>query len=397
MLKKRLKSFDYSLLVVYLLLSVFGLIMVYSASMVIAIQIYNKSSNFFFERQLLNLIIAFIALVFATLFPYRKLQAKGFLKIIVLGSIAILFILFVMGKNVNNAQSWLGIGFRNIQPAEFVKLGMIIYMAAVYAKKQPYINNFNKGVIPPIVFLVFICFLVAQQPDLGTAGIIFVTGIVIVFCSGMNWKNITRLLLLGVLIVGVFSPFIIWKQDSIFTETRMGRLYSYKDPFKYEIDEGLQLVNSYVALGTGGWKGVGLGKSVQKLGYLPEAHTDFIMAVIAEELGVFGVLFVLIGLGYIILKGIYIGMKSKDPFGSLLAFGISGMIGIQMFINLGGVSGMIPITGVTLPFISYGGSSLLILSISLGLLMNISSYANLEHNSEKAKREENKKSKQLFV
>lgn len=396
MLKKRLKSFDYSLLVVYLLLSIFGLIMVYSASMVIAIQLYDKSSNHYFERQLLNLVISFIALVFAAIFPYRKLQAKGLLKIIVIGSIAFLSTLFFMGKNVNNAQSWIEVGFRNIQPAEFVKLGMIIYLAAVYAKKQPYINNFNKGVIPPIVYLVFVCFLVVQQPDLGTAGIIFATGMVIVFCSGMNWKNLTRLLLLGVLIIGIFSPYIIWKQDSIFTETRMGRLYSYKDPFKYEVDEGLQLVNSYLALGSGGWKGVGLGKSVQKLGYLPEAHTDFIMAVIAEELGIFGVLFVLLGLGYIILKGIYIGMKSKDAFGSLLAFGISGMIGIQMFINLGGVSGMIPITGVTLPFISYGGSSLLILSISLGLLMNISSYANIEHYSGKTKRLENKKSKQLF-
>lgn len=393
MLKKRLKSYDYSILVVYLLVSIFGLIMVYSASMVTAIQLYDLSSTYFFYRQLINLLIAIVAFVFAAIIPYKKLKSTGFIQLIFFGSIVVLMFVLFMGSNVNNATSWLRVGVRNIQPAEFVKLGTIIYLSAVYAKKQPYINDFNKGVIPPIVFLVFVTFLIVLQPDLGTAAIVFSTGMLIVFCSGMNWKNLGRLLLLGAIFIAVFSPLILWKHDDIFTEERMGRLYSFRDPFKYEVDEGLQLVNSYLALGSGGWSGVGLGKSIQKLGFLPEAHTDFIMAIIAEELGVFGVVFVILSLGYLILKGFYIGMKSKDPFGSLLAFGISGMIGIQIFINLGGVSGMIPITGVTLPFISYGGSSLFILSLSLGLLMNISSYANLEHERNNKSTIENKKSR----
>lgn len=396
MIKKRIKSYDYSILIVFLLISIFGVIMVYSASMITAIQIYDLPSTYFFKRQLVNLIVAFIAFIFVSLIPYKKFKSTGFIQFIFFGSIIVLIVLLFMGRNVNNATSWFEVGVRNIQPAEFVKLGSIIYLSAVYAKKQSYINNFNKGVIPPILFLVVITFLIILQPDLGTASIIFLTGMMIVFCSGMNWKNLMRLLMLGVLIIGIFSPAIIWKKDDIFTEERMGRIYSFQDPFKYEVDEGLQLVNSYLALGSGGWTGVGLGKSVQKLGYLPEAHTDFIMAIIAEELGVFGVAFVIFSLGYLILKGFYIGMKSKDPFGSLLAFGISGMIGIQMFINLGGVSGLIPITGVTLPFISYGGSSLLVLSISLGLLMNISSYANLESNNSSKKELKNKKSVKLF-
>ena len=149
------------------------------------------------------------------------------------------------------------------------------------------------------------------------------------------------------------------KSDKIFTDGRMERINGYLDPFGTAQDEGFQLVNSYLAIGSGGIKGLGLGQSVQKLGYLPEAHTDFIMAIIAEELGVFGVAFVLVGLGYLVLRGIYIGIRCRDPFGSMLAIGISGMIGIQSFINLGGMSGLIPITGVTLPFISYGGSSIL--------------------------------------
>lgn len=378
MLKKRLKAIDYSIFITYLLLCIFGIIMVYSASMITAIQLYGLESDYFFKRQIVNFLVALIAFVLSVMIPYKKLKSKSFLKFIIFGSIFVLILLLFLGTNINNATSWFQVGVRNIQPAEFVKLAIIIYLSAVYAKKQSYIDNFNQGVIPPIIFLVLITFLIILQPDIGTAGIIFTTGFLIVFCSGMNWKNIGKLCLIGIFVILAFSPIIYINREDIFTEARLGRLYSFTDPFKYASDEGLQLVNSFLAIGSGGWKGAGLGKSIQKLGYLPEAHTDFIMAIIAEELGVFGVAFVIFLLGYIVLKGFYIGMKCRDPFGSLLAFGISGMIGIQTFVNLGGVSGIIPITGVTLPFISYGGSSLLVLSIAMGLLLNVSAYANLD-------------------
>lgn len=393
MFKKRLKSYDYSLLVVYILISIFGLIMVYSASMVTAIQIYEVESNYFFIRQLLLLCVSFVFFLLAAILPYQIYKNKRILQIMVIGSSLLLIILLTIGSTVNNATSWISIfGFR-FQPAEFVKLVVIIYMAAVYAKKQPYINNFNQGVIPPILFLIGVCGLIIMQPDIGTATIIFATGMVIVFCTGMHWKNILRLCLTGLVLIVVLLPFILIQRESIFTENRIGRLVSFTDPFQYELDVGLQLVNSYLAIGSGGFTGVGLGKSIQKLGYLPEAHTDFIMAIIAEELGLLGVAFVLICLGYIVLKGFHVGMKCKNAFGSLLAFGISGMIGIQTFINLGGVSGLIPITGVTLPFISYGGTSLMVLSISMGLLLNVSSYANIELERKDEKEPNDKKIK----
>lgn len=379
MVKKILKSYDWSLLIVYLALAIFGVIMVYSASMVTAIQVYNfESSSYFFERQLSHLIFSFVVFLLAALVPYHILKWNKILVPLVFGIILLLAGLFFIGHSANNATSWFNFGSRNFQPSELAKVVVIIYLAAVYSKKQRYINNFNTGVIPPILILIVICTLTILQPDIGTAFIIFCTGAIVILCSGMNGKTLLRLVLVGMLAMAVLSPFIYLNKEKVFTENRLGRLYSYVDPFEYAQAEGHQLVNSYLAIGHGGLKGVGLGKSVQKLGYLPEAHTDFIMAIIAEELGAIGVLFVIGGLGYLVLKGFYIGMRCRDPFGSLLAFGISGMIGIQTFINLGGVCGLIPITGVTLPFISYGGSSLLFLSGSLGILMNVAMFTNYD-------------------
>ena len=174
----------------------------------------------------------------------------------------------------------------------------------------------------------------------------------------------------------------------------MERFEVLSDPFKDELDSGFHLANSYIAIGSGGVNGLGLGKSVQKLGYLPESHTDFIMAVIAEELGVWGVGFVILTLAYIVLRGIYLGMRCKDPFGSLLAIGISSMIGIQSFINLAGVSGVIPLTGVPLPFVSYGGSSLLQLAIAAGILVNVSMFVKYESKYKQKQVEKEKNIKQ---
>jgi cell division-specific peptidoglycan biosynthesis regulator FtsW len=386
MWKKILKSYDYSLAAVYFLVTIFGLIMVYSASMVTSIQVYGLGdSSYFFDKQLINLLIGSAAFFITALIPYKILKNKTLLMLMVFGILTSLILVLYAGNNVNNATSWFQLGSRALQPSEFAKLAIIIYLSAVYAKKQSYLNDFTKGVAPPVLFLVLTTFLTGIEPDFGTALIIFATGCLLIFCTGMNWKNLLKLALIGLLGIAVLSPLIWVNRDAIFTENRLGRIYSYLDPFAYENDLGHQLVNSYVAIAAGGWKGVGLGKSVQKLGYLPEAHTDFIMAIIAEELGIFGVVFVLFCLGYIVLKGFYIGLKCRDPFGSLLAFGISGLIGFQSFVNLGGVSGLIPITGVPLPFISYGGSSLLCMSIAMGLLMNVSLFANLDAKKSKQK------------
>ncbi len=403
MFKKILKSYDYSLIVVIVLLSLFGLVMVYSASMVIASSKYEVSADFFYQKQKLHLILSLLVFLVVAFVPYKLYQHKYVLMTIFGMSIGVLLLIDLVGKNVNNAQSWLSIGGLNLQPSELIKLGMIVYLAAVYAKKQKYIDNFNVGVLPPIVFLVVICFLVAMQPDFGTALIIFLIGASIIMSSGMSFKSIMKLVGIASLVALLLAPIVYVKKDDIFTESKMGRLNSFVNPFEYEDTDGYQLVNSYLAIGNGGVGGQGLGESTIKYGYLPEAHTDFIMAIISEELGAKGVLFVLFALAYIVLKGYRIAGRCRDPFGSLLAIGIASMIGVQSFINLAGLTGLIPITGVPLPFVSYGGSSLILLAVAMGVLLNVSMFTNYEEKYKHPKESEipinetNYQSKGYFV
>ncbi|PFG06860.1 FtsW/RodA/SpoVE family cell cycle protein [Bacillus sp. es.034] len=378
MIKKIAKSYDYSLIAVYVFLCLFGLVMIYSASMVMAVERFGWDSDHFYKRQMINIIIGFIAFTAAAWFPYKAFQVSKIIKGLMIVIIGLLLAVHIFGYEVNNAKSWINLGFMPIQPSEFAKLAVIIYLGSVYSKKQAYIDDFNKGLAPPLLFLGFICFLVFLEPDFGTAAIIFAIGAIVISCSGISYKTFFKLAGLGVGFLIVLSPVIYMARGFIFTKERLSRIEAYLSPFKYAQGEGYHLVNSYLAIGSGGVKGLGLGQSVQKLGYLPEPQTDFIMAIIAEELGVFGVSFVVLGLSYIVLRGIYTGVKCQDPFGTMLAIGISCMIGIQAFINLGGVSGLIPITGVPLPFISYGGSSLLVLSLSMGVLVNVSMFVKFE-------------------
>ncbi|MGG5253082.1 FtsW/RodA/SpoVE family cell cycle protein [Neobacillus sp. SM06] len=388
MFKKILKSYDYSLIIAIFLLSAFGLVMVYSASMASAVQRYGVASDYFYQRQKIFLIGAAVIFVLTALFPYKAMKSNRILAPMVLLSLVGLFALFVFGHLAGGAQSWFKIGALSLQPSEFVKLCVIIYLAAVYAKKQAYVNEFNKGVLPPLAYLVLVSALIAIQPDFGTAMIIVLIAGTILLSSGMNFKNFTKLILMGLILV---LPFMLLLKGEIFSAKRVDRFAVMNDPFATEKTSGFHLANSYIAIGSGGVNGLGLGRGVQKLGYLPEAHTDFIMAVIAEELGVWGVGFVIILLAYIVLRGIRIALKCTDPFGSLLAIGISSMIGIQTFINLGGVSGLIPLTGVPLPFVSYGGSSLIQLAIATGILTNVSMFVNYEEKY-KPKKEQIEKS-----
>lgn len=377
MLKKVLKSYDYSLIIVVILLSIFGLVMIYSASMVTAIQRYGFESDHFFVRQRIFLLGGLVVFLFFAIVPYKLyLNNKVLVPIFLLSLISLVGVL-KFGTIAGNARSWFEFGPIRLQPSEFVKVAVIVYLAAVYAKKQQYINQFNKGVLPPLVFIILVSFLIAEQPDYGTVAIILLISGTIIISSGMNFKSILKLGALG----GVMSiPLVLFLSDKIFSETRLDRFKVLLDPFAegFAEESGYHLINSFYAIGGGGMDGLGLGQSIQKLGYLPEPHTDFIMAVISEELGVFGVGFVLLSLSYIVLKGIFIGLKGKDPFGSLLAIGIASMIGIQTFINLAGISGIFPLMGIPLPFVSYGGSSLLQLSIAMGILVNVSMFVNYE-------------------
>ncbi|RHW36542.1 FtsW/RodA/SpoVE family cell cycle protein [Neobacillus notoginsengisoli] len=384
MLKKILKSYDFSLIAVMIVLSIFGLVMVYSASMAFAVQRYHVAPDHFFQKQKMFLIVAAGIFAFFAGFPYKIMKSTKMLVPMVILSLLGLGGIFVFGKVAGNAQSWYEIGGISIQPSEFAKLAVIIYLSAVYAKKQNYINEFNRGVVPPLIYLILISGLILLQPDFGTAGLILLIAVSIILSSGMNGKNIFKLIAMGGIAGGIISFFL---QEKIFSEVRMSRFTVLEDPFRDVLNEGFHLSNSLLAIGSGGITGLGLGKGVQKLGYLPESHTDFIIAVIAEELGLIGVAFVIICLGFIVLRGIHIGLKCKDPFGSLLALGISSMIGIQSIVNLAGVSGVIPLTGVPLPFVSYGGSSLIQLAVAAGILVNVSMFANYEQNYKTKKAE----------
>lgn len=367
MIKKLFKHYDYSLIISVLLLCGFGLVMVYSASMVWAVMRHETNSAFFFNRQIIWLVVSLVMFLISMLFPYKAY--RKFIVPILGVSILMLILVRFVGSTTNNARSWIELGPFSFQPSEFVKLGLIIYLAAIYSKKQAYISNFVRGALPPLMVIGLIFALVASQPDLGTAMIIALTSGIVIICSGMKWKHILGLVIMGIILFAGAWMSLSPEQASRFT----GAYNPFSDPE----DSGFHLINSYIAIASGGITGQGFGQSIQKYGFLPEPHTDFIMAIVAEELGLLGVVFVIGLLGYIVFKGFVIGIRCKDTFGSLLAIGISGMIGVQTVVNLGAITGWLPVTGVPLPFISYGGSSLILLMMSVGILINISAFVNI--------------------
>ncbi|MFG6119106.1 putative lipid II flippase FtsW [Thalassobacillus sp. B23F22_16] len=376
-MRQKLKNIDFTLFIIPIILTGFGAVMIYSASMVYAPVMMDTSSFHFLQKQLMWGVIGIGLLFFFTIFPYRHLQRMT--KLIVLLMIFMLVGLFFFGKNVNNATSWYDLKFMSFQPAEFVKIGLIIYLSAIYAKKQRYIDEFGKAVLPPLILTSLILGLIVLQPDIGTAAIIGLIASFVIASSGIKGKHIA-------LLIGVTLVFVLLLAPQMVTDERLSRFTGAFQPFETPDGDGYHLIQSYVAIGTGGLFGEGLGQGVQKLGFLPEPHTDFIMAVIAEELGFIGVIIVVGLLGGLVLRGLYISRQCKDTFGSLLALGISAMIGIQAFINLGAMSGMLPITGVPLPFVSYGGSSLLIMMLSVGILNNVALTVHVKEEQTKDRR-----------
>lgn len=358
---QKLKYYDYTLIITPLILTAFGLVIVYSSSMVTAV-VEGLESTYYLKRQAFFFGLGLIGFIFTCIFPYRKYQKL--IKLIIVAVLFLLVLVLIFGTEVNGAKSWIKFGPVNMQPAEIAKLALIMYLASVYSKKQTYINDFNAAVLPPLIMTGIIISFIVMQPDVGTASIIFLIACSVIMSSGIRLKHLSILMATGILLVALAIPFMA-------NEERISRFTGAYQPFETPETSGYQLIQSYVAIGVGGLTGEGLGQSVQKLGYLTQSHTDFIMAIVAEELGFIGVVIVIGLLALIVLRGLFISRKCKDSFGGLLAIGISSMIGIQTIINLGAISGLLPITGVTLPFISYGGTSLLILLISMGVLNNI--------------------------
>ena len=380
-----LKSYDYSLIAAIFILSTFGLLMVYSSSVITSILRYDVTSSYFFKKQSISLLIGFIMFAVLSFFPYKIFLQKKMIKLLFYISIGSLLFVIVFGHTAGNAQSWVKFGGAAIQPAEFTKIWVIIYLSSLLAKKQRYMDDFGNAILPPVIFVVVIFILILLQPDFGTALIILLNAAIIILCAGITLKSFIKLSAFTALAVtlGLLLLFVTNKLADVFSSERISRFTGFMDPFENIADSGYQLVSSYYAISSGGMVGLGLGNSIQKYGYLPESHTDFIMAVISEELGLFGVLFVIGLIAFIVLKGFAISKNCPDPFGSLLAIGISSMIGIQAIVNLGAVAGLLPITGVTLPFVSYGGSSLILLCISAGILVNISMMNTFKQTSSK--------------
>ncbi|GGE66635.1 putative lipid II flippase FtsW [Priestia taiwanensis] len=371
MIKRYLKSLDYSLIIAITLLCTIGAVMVYSASSIVAVMRYksaNLPSDYFFQEQVNAMILgAFMFLLFSML-PYQIFRKRLFFIANIVISIGLLLLVMLMGEEANGAKSWLRIGGFKFQPAEFIKIGVIIFLAALYGRNQTIINRFWKGIVPPFMYVLVIFVLINMQPDLGTSLLILGTACAMVFASGIDLKKIVTIALMVGIPVGTFLYFAY---DKILSPHQLNRFKVTSNPFDYAQDTGYQLVHGFISITRGGFFGVGLGESTQKYGHLPEPHTDFIMAIIAEELGFIGVSVILLGLAFVVFRGLMIARKCPDAFGSLLAIGISSMVAIQTTVNIGGLTGLMPLTGVPLPFISYGGTSIVLLFISMGILMNI--------------------------
>ncbi|MFD3258504.1 stage V sporulation protein E [Paenibacillus lentus] len=342
-----------------------GIVMVYSAGSVLAFHDYGDSF-YFVKRQLLFAVLGLAAMFFMMNLDYRHL--RKYAKLGLLGCFALLIIVLIPGIGVvrGGARSWLGISSFGIQPSEFMKLGMILFLSYWLSKEDYKIAMFTKGLLPPLGIMGLAFGLIMLQPDLGTGTVMMGASLLIVFTAGARIKHLAGLAAVGVLgFVGLIlaAPY------------RLQRITAFLDPWSDPLGAGYQIIQSLYAIGPGGLAGLGLGMSRQKYSYVPEPQTDFIFSILSEELGFIGGLLVLLLFLILVWRGMRVAMTVEDSFGSLLAVGIVGMVAVQVVINIGVVIGLMPVTGITLPLISYGGSSLTLMLTALGILLNLSRYA----------------------
>lgn len=351
------------LLIGVILLSIFGLIMIYSASNIWSEYKFNDPYKYI-KSQGLFLIVGYIILFIISKISYLEYKKKSNIIFIICTVLLSLVLIPGIGTVRNGSRSWFGIGSLGIQPSEFTKLGLIIFTSKYLSNNQKEIKNIKKGVLPILGVLLLVFGLIMLEPDFGTGVVIVMTIIVLLFISGVKMNFFIKIGILGLL--GVASLIII-------APYRMQRIVSFLNPWNDPLGSGFQIIQSLYAIGPGGLLGLGFGNSIQKHFYLPEPQTDFIFSIISEEFGFMGVLLVTTLFLMIIISGFKIAMKCEDLFGKYLAFGITFGLSFQTMLNLMVVVGLIPVTGVTLPFLSYGGSSLLITMCSMGILLNISS------------------------
>lgn len=357
------RHIDFYLLFSVLTLLGLGIVMVYSASFVVAGQRFGDP-YFFLKKQALAAGIGLALLFFAARFDYRRWQALG-LPLLVL-SVALLTLLILPGvrQEIGGSARWLRVASFSFQPAELAKLALVVYLARSLSKKEGRMKEFGAGFLPHMVVLGILFFLVLKQPDFGT-GLIFASLVFfMLFAAGASFKH------LGAAAVAAL-PFLFYIATR--AKYRQGRLLTFLNPWSDPGNAGFQIIQSFLAFGSGNVFGVGLGMGKQKLFYLPEVHTDFIFSVVGEELGLIGVAGVVGLFAVLVFRSFRACFRAPDLFGTYLAMGITCLLAVQTLLNMGVVMGLLPTKGSTLPFISYGGTSLLVNLLAVGILLNISS------------------------
>ncbi|MBR4040220.1 MAG: putative lipid II flippase FtsW [Clostridia bacterium] len=357
------RTCDKTVVLLMILLIVLGLITLFSATY------YQRTASgdplSAVKKQLLGVALGAAACVFLSNVPYR-LYRRPQVMLALLGVSAVLLILVIIpgiGVSINGSRRWLSIAGMSMQPSEFAKYAMVIFMAGALDRRSGELHRFFTGVVPLLIVPGVMFLLILEQPNLSTGGSILICALLMLFSAGLRKRHMTLLGLCG-LCVGAFYA---WSAPY-----RRERLLSFRDPFAKMSDEGYQLSQSLIALGSGGLFGMGLGQGRQKFAYLPYPESDFIFAIVGEDFGLAGCTAVILLFCAFVFAGLRVAIESRDRYGSLLAGGITSMIGLQAFINMGVVTGIMPTTGLPLPFFSAGGTSVTMIMAAVGILLNIS-------------------------
>ncbi len=356
------RDVDTSLLMITVTLTCVGVVMVYSSSAIMAAERFHDGF-YFLKRQVVYALIGFALMAATTYFNYQNWRKLAVISL--LCSIVLLALLFIpgLGVRVGGAMRWLRLPGLTIQPAELVKLALVLYLAHSLTRKKDKVRSFVLGYLPYVLVLGLLLGMLVKQPDFGSAMIVAGVALAMLIVAGVRWFYILPTILMAMPVL----YYIVMNSDY-----RRRRIMAFMDPWEDPFNTGFQIIQSLVAFGKGGVLGEGLGIGEQKLFYLPEAHTDFIYSVIGEELGLVGALVVAALFLMLVLCGIRIALQCQDPFGRNLAFGLSFLLGLEAFVNLAVCLGLLPTKGLALPFVSYGGTSLVASLIAVGILLNIS-------------------------
>lgn len=360
--KKKVQPDFYFMLAVFALLA-FGLIMVMSASSESARNATYTGGDayYFIKRQFVWAVISVVAMIFFTNFDYHNLiKMSG---IIIIVSIVLLLLVLAVGAEANGGQRWLRLGPVQFQPSELAKIALIIYLASAISKNKKYISTFSRGLLPNLLVIGVLAVLLMLQPHFSATVLIVGVGIIMLFVGGVNWKH---LMALGIPVVALGSLLVMT------SEYRRARVFSFLDPFADPLGDGYQVIQSLYAIGSGGLFGLGLGQSRQKFLYIPEPQNDFIFSILCEEMGFVGAFSVIMIFAFLVYRGIKISMNAKDKEGSLIAIGITSLVALEVIMNIAVVTSAMPVTGIPLPFFSYGGTALLIIMSCMGIMLNIS-------------------------